>query len=114
MHPVTLVPRLVKLSDDLFGNHIFDDRHQPTRHKDLSNGVIRNELGLTVAKVADCARFVPEFAFSGAVYSKRASMALSSALGGTCLEPCYWSDFGRKRVRFGRGRVASVRIPHTL
>ena len=34
MHPVNLVRRLVKLSDDLFGIHIFDDRHQPTRHKD--------------------------------------------------------------------------------
>lgn len=113
MHPVDLVPRLVKLSDDLFGIQIFDDRH-PDASKGPSDGVIRNELGLTVAKVADCARFVPEFAFSGAVYSKRASMALSSALGDTCLEPCYWNDFGGKRVRFGRGRVASVRIPHTL
>lgn len=109
-----LVPRLVKLSDDLFGIQIFDDRHPDASAKGPSDGVIRNELGLTVAKVADCARFVPEFAFSGAVYSKRASMALSSALGDTCLEPCYWSDFGGKRVRFGRGRVASVRIPHTL
>ena len=95
MHPVTFIRHLVKLSDDPFGIQIFNDRHPDASHGP-SDGVIRNELGLTVAKVADCARFFPEFAFSGAVYSKRASMALSSALSGTCLEPCYWSDFGGK------------------
>ena len=114
MHPVALGRRLVRWSDDLFGIHIFDDRHQPTRHKVPRHAVIRNELALTIAKVADCARFVPEFAFSRALHSKRAAMALSSPLGGTCLEQYCCRDFGGKRVRPGRRRIASVRIPHTL